>query len=245
MRQVLENAWADAFHSKPVLTHEQDRQINTALRWFRKELDPSQAVEPDLVNRYYHRRKDIEVLAGYTARNLGLRPKARFRRVTTGGPQTSAWRVWLEEEAEWADRLKLSDISLSAQKVALFLRAIIKKPDIVVLDEAFSGMDQTIVRKCMLFLAHGDQKWMGNPYRIIPGVMEKRDTIEGIFKETSRFSGLEPRQALICISHRQEEVPFVVDKWLRLPEANEGRPVAFGTIDREKNWWADVWDVTG
>ncbi|KAL8946465.1 MAG: hypothetical protein Q9222_007145, partial [Ikaeria aurantiellina] len=40
--------------------------------------------------------------------------------------------------ASWASTLPFSSLPFSAQRLALFLRAVIKKPDLLVLDEAFS-----------------------------------------------------------------------------------------------------------
>ncbi|KAG6019034.1 hypothetical protein E4U41_003437, partial [Claviceps citrina] len=57
--------------------------------------------------------------------------------------------------SSWADQMTFGELSLSAQRVALFVRAVIKAPDVVVLDEAFSGMDDAVRDKCALFLAEG------------------------------------------------------------------------------------------
>jgi len=59
---------------------------------------------------------------------------------------------------DWADELFFGGLPFSAQRVALFLRAIIKQPDLVILDEAFSGMDDSVRDRCLLFLAHGETK---------------------------------------------------------------------------------------
>lgn len=47
----------------------------------------------------------------------------------------------------------LYDLSLSDQKTVLFLRSIIKNPDILILDEAFSAMDSWRVEQCKAFLS--------------------------------------------------------------------------------------------
>ena len=119
----------------------------------------------------------------------------------------------------WADSARFGHCTFSTQRVALFLRAVIKKPDIVVLDEAFSGMDEEVRNKCMRFLDHG---------------------MEGT-------GGLEERQALICISHIKEEVPPSVREWLCLPEAGEGRVARFGKLDRplagDEQCWDRIWNT--
>ncbi|KAJ3944535.1 uncharacterized protein N0V96_006070 [Colletotrichum fioriniae] len=58
----------------------------------------------------------------------------------------------------WSDNYLFGGLSFSAQRIALLLRAVIKNPDVVVLDEAFSGMDDAVRDKCMLFLAKGEEK---------------------------------------------------------------------------------------
>ena len=64
--------------------------------------------------------------------------------------------VTLLKGQDWADNLCFGDLPFSAQRVALFLRAIVKTPDIIILDEAFSGMDDTLRNKCMMHL----QGWL-------------------------------------------------------------------------------------
>ncbi|KAF3044091.1 hypothetical protein E8E12_009366 [Didymella heteroderae] len=56
---------------------------------------------------------------------------------------------------DWASNVLFGESSYSAQRVLLFLRATIRNPDIVILDEAFSGMDDLARDKCLLFLSRG------------------------------------------------------------------------------------------
>ncbi|KAL3240552.1 uncharacterized protein RNJ42_03770 [Nakaseomyces bracarensis] len=51
----------------------------------------------------------------------------------------------------------LKELSVSEQKLALFVRSIIKMPEILILDEAFSGMEATPMTKCHEFL----ENWPG------------------------------------------------------------------------------------
>lgn len=69
----------------------------------------------------------------------------------------------------WADVLRFRDLSFSAQRVALFLRAIVKKPELVILDEAFSGMDDFVREKCMLFLEFGQTCSISHPIDSLKG----------------------------------------------------------------------------
>ncbi|KAK6075998.1 ABC transporter [Seiridium cupressi] len=63
-----------------------------------------------------------------------------------------------QPDLKWGDHYMFGELSFSAQRVTLFLRAIIKNPDIVVLDEACSGMDDGVRNRCLLFLEHGEAK---------------------------------------------------------------------------------------
>lgn len=50
-------------------------------------------------------------------------------------------------------RAVFGGLSLSDQKTVLFLRSVVKRPDLLILDEAFSGMDAWRVEQCKDFLA--------------------------------------------------------------------------------------------
>jgi len=156
--------------------------------------------------------------------------------------------IHLWENTTWADGLMFGDLPFSAQRVALFLRAVIKKPDLVILDEAFSGMDEMVRDKCMLFLDHGENRTFS--YTFDPkNHTEQRQIVASRAAESNSVvvGGLEPHQALLCISHVREEVPSCVREWICLPEANEGRPARFGRLEGpiEADWgrWNDIWGM--
>lgn len=138
---------------------------------------------------------------------------------------------------EWADECMLGEVSFSAQRVALFIRAVIKSPDVVVLDEAFSGMDEAVRDKCMLFLTHGQTM----EYRAGEAVRSRKARVT--------VEGLTSRQALICIAHLKEEVPDCVRDWICLPEANTGQPARLGRLSRplreDEAGWRDLWGLEG
>ncbi|KAL5627881.1 hypothetical protein BROUX41_002629 [Berkeleyomyces rouxiae] len=135
----------------------------------------------------------------------------------------------------WADAHLFGQVSFSAQRVALLLRAVIKRPEIVVLDEAFGGMDARTREKCMRLLRDG------------PGDGSADDAGVGV----GDLPGLAPRQALICISHVREEVPDSVREWMCLPEANSGCAARFGRMDgplaaagaRAEEQWRQIWGM--
>ncbi|KAK9365819.1 P-loop containing nucleoside triphosphate hydrolase protein [Lipomyces kononenkoae] len=48
--------------------------------------------------------------------------------------------------------VQFSDLNLNDQKLALFIRAIVKNPEILILDEAFSGMNDQSIFRCKQFV---------------------------------------------------------------------------------------------
>lgn len=136
----------------------------------------------------------------------------------------------------WADEYMFGEVSFSAQRVALFIRSMIKSPDVVVLDEAFSGMDDAVRDKCALFLTDGENKIHAGG-EVVRSEVGKRGEVV--------VEGLTDQQALICIAHVKEEVPDCVREWMCLPEANTGRRARFGRLDgplgHDERRWFDVW----
>lgn len=140
------------------------------------------------------------------------------------------------EGLKWADDYMFGEISFSAQRVALFIRSMIKGPDIVVLDESFSGMDDAVRDKCTLFLTDGEAKTYAGE-EIVQSQQSKDGTV--------KVEGLSDQQALICIAHIKEEVPDCVREWVCLPEANTEQPARFGRLDgalrEEEKRWNEIW----
>jgi len=156
-----------------------------------------------------------------------------FQELNPEYPGPKARKAMEEGDLTWADEYLFGELSFSAQRVALLARAVIKNPDIVVLDEAFSGMDERVRDKCMQFLEVGIKK---TP--VPPGEDNKRDG-------NVTVKGLSERQALICISHIQEEVPNCVREWICLPEPNSGLEPRFGVfqgpLKADGMAWTNMW----
>ncbi|KAF2855837.1 ABC transporter-like protein [Plenodomus tracheiphilus IPT5] len=136
---------------------------------------------------------------------------------------------------EWASNTLFGEISFSAQRVLLFLRATISNPDIVILDEAFSGMDDLVRDKCLLFLSRGQ-------------TMELHYTDAGpkpVKKEGEVVvSGLQEHQALLCVSHSRHEVPGCIREWVCLPEPGTGPPrfgMFDGPVELDGKRWDEIW----
>lgn len=86
--------------------------------------------------------------------------------------------------------MPFGEMSISQQRLALFMRAVVKRPDLVILDEAFAGMEEEVRRRCLEWLEVGDGE--------------------------AGDRGLSPEQALVVVSHVEEEVPRGVSRWVRL-----------------------------
>lgn len=155
-----------------------------------------------------------------------------LRPVSSGGAAAEA------DDLAWADEYMFGEMSFSAQRVALFLRSMIKGPDIVVLDEAFSGMDDAVRDKCSLFLTSGESRTLEpDTGRVVESEVSKAGEVA--------VEGLTDEQALICIAHVKEEVPDCVREWICLPEANTGLPARFGRLDgplrSDAGRWQSIW----
>ncbi|KAL8831931.1 MAG: hypothetical protein Q9191_000571 [Dirinaria sp. TL-2023a] len=155
---------------------------------------------------------------------------------------------------EWANDLRFRDLPFSSQRVALFLRAVVKKPDLVVLDEAFSGMDEAVRDKCMLFLTHGQTRFYryyddntGKPLPVGEVAMSSPSATTTADEEVC-IHGMTEDQALICVSHVKEEVPDIVREWMCLPEANEGKAARFGRLSGplrdDAQRWNEIWGMS-
>ncbi|KAI1383630.1 P-loop containing nucleoside triphosphate hydrolase protein [Hypoxylon trugodes] len=146
-------------------------------------------------------------------------------------------------DLKWADHYMFGELSFSAQRVALFLRAVVKNPDIVVLDEACSGMDDGVRNRCLLFLEHGQTKSYVKNEDGSETVVESEASKLG----TVKVGGLNDNQALICISHVREEIPDCIREWVCLPEANSGESARFGVseapLGRDEKSWREIWGM--
>lgn len=147
----------------------------------------------------------------------------------------------------WADMLRFGEAPFSSQRIALFLRAIVKSSDLVILDEAFSGMDDYVRDKCLLFLAWGERRRI-KASSSEPSKNQRELTIlDSENPKETLFHGLTKGQALICVSHLKEEVPGVIRQWICLPDAAIGGAARFGTLkgplEGDGNGWSQIWGL--
>lgn len=140
------------------------------------------------------------------------------------------------KSVEWARESLFGEVSFSAQRVLLFLRATIRNPDIVILDEAFSGMDDLVRDKCLLFLSQGESMELTHTDAGPRPVKTDRQEVV--------VPGLQEHQALLCVSHSRQEVPGCIREWVCLPEPGTGPP-RFGRfqgpIELDAKRWGEIW----
>lgn len=178
-----------------------------------------------------------------------LNPKTT---VTLRGEAPRAPKSYEEQDQDqgldWAGDLRFGDLPFTSQRVALFLRAVVKEPDLIVLDEAFSGMDDYVRDKCILFLTWGHTRYYRH-YTVDKVLLANRQltATKPYFLGDVFMGGLTDNQALICVSHVKEEVPGVVRDWICLPEANEGKPARFGRfpgpLNGDNKRWDEIWGM--
>lgn len=140
---------------------------------------------------------------------------------------------------DWAADVYFGELSFSAQRIALFLRATIRNPSIVILDEAFSGMDDLARDKSLLFLSQGQNMELhytdAGPRPVKSEVKRKGEVV---------VSGLQEHQALLCVSHSRQEVPGCVREWVCLAEQGMGQP-RFGRwdgpLELAGSRWNEIW----
>lgn len=240
IRQSVESAYADTFLSKPKLDHEKDLDVDAALSFFEEELNPNfvhwseQKEHPRLTPEELEAppsEEDVVLLST-------LRKAYSTRRINLPQDPTSL---------DWADNINFSELNVPQQRVVLFIRAVIHRPDLIVLDEAFSGMSPACRDRCIHFLEYGEQNVRSSSRRVTkPAVSRSTRTTP---ESKIRHRGLSEDQALITISHVKEEIPNVVRNWMYLPGSDEGnpgdRPFRMATITGRRNVsgteWNKIW----
>ncbi|KAJ5657159.1 ABC transporter [Penicillium longicatenatum] len=182
VRAALESAFAETFLSKPALNYERDLDVNAALRHFKAELDPNASATKKELPPTITTNTDIFPKLSSTGNNKPYIPS--------------------DYDIEYADNITFGQLTTAQQRIVLFLRALIHNPDIVILDEPFSGLSASQRDKCLHYIDHGDTS--SSP---------SRASVQGL----RRYKGLSRDQALVMISHVKEEIPESVRHYMRLP----------------------------
>ncbi|KAJ5953681.1 ABC transporter [Penicillium verhagenii] len=213
VRESLESAFAETFLSKPVLNYERDLDVSAALRFFKAELDPNASVTMKQGPPIITTNTDIFPRLGNAGNNKPYIPS--------------------DYDIDYADNVTFGQLTTAQQRIVLFLRALIHNPDIVVLDEPFSGLSASQRDKCLHYIDHGDA----------PSVFNRASS-----RGLSRYRGLSENQALVLISHIKEEIPESVRYYMRLPsepgDGTESLDFRFGLL-KNTSVLSDpkVWDA--
>ncbi|EED16944.1 ABC transporter, putative, partial [Talaromyces stipitatus ATCC 10500] len=228
VRASIESAWADTFLSKPVLTYERDTLVDAVLEYFKPELDPS-AEDVKGAKSATHSEEGID---------MSFIPKT-FRENLTDATavdnrSTSTPVYHPKHNIDYADNVTFGQLSVAQQRLVLFIRAIIKKQELIILDEAFSGMPANMREKCFYLLNNS-----GLP------TAEQDPELASL-----PLPYLGPEQALIVVSHLPEEIPDTVRFWMRLPsEVGDGQKLEFAqgvlpddsTLSSDRKAWDTIW----
>jgi len=206
--------------ARPELDEAARRRVDACLRWFGKELRPESGSSM------------IEKIGHWLG--AGSSPSK-----TQSEEALSVYNQMIQhgKDLAWTDDTRFAELSFSNQRLVLFLRAVVASPDLVILDEALSGIDEAIRDKALLFLSHGEQ---------IAAVIDGQAQLSVISKlDKVVFAGLSPAQAVLVISHSREDVPGCLREWICLPEPGEGRGPRTGTLpgplELNPEGWNDVW----
>ena len=162
-----------------------------------------------------------------------LRVWAGELRQTTSKTNDSKGSSSLDWASDKDNHPAFGRLPFGTQRLLLLLRAIIKQPDIIILDEAFSGLPTEVRDKALGWLEKGDASL-------------KTKIDDGV-----KFAGLTERQALVVVSHVREEVPDCVDEYVRLPSEEEAvenqKTVLIGKSERgyikSAEGWNWVWGL--
>lgn len=220
VRRALESAFADAPLARAKLTPDQNRRVDAFLRWFARELNP---------NHDQHTPTTLE--AAVAALQKGDLTAAQ---TLLNNPSPT--------DLSWANDIRFAELPFSSQRLLLFLRALVSTPDLVILDEALSGIDDKVRDKALLFLSHGEKfspshNTTNSSSEPSPSVLAQMGQLV--------FEGLSEQQALLVISHAKEDVPGCVREWICLPEPGEGRSPRKGTLEGplelNPRGWEAIW----
>jgi ABC-type molybdenum transport system ATPase subunit/photorepair protein PhrA len=220
VRQALESAWADAPLARPELTHDRDQRVTAFLRWFEAELKPGEfGLTPlEKLERHY-----ISRVQGSTELAIEALSELQFD----------------EADIAWAEQVCFGELNFGAQRLVLFLRAIIASPDLIILDEAFSGLDAKVREKAFLFLERGEKMFIEKG---VQDTTKVRSSALVEFKYLS-FEGMSDQQALVVISHSRADVPDCVREWICLPEPGGRRAPRMGTLEQSLEVNPKGWDA--
>ncbi|OCT44787.1 ABC transporter domain containing protein [Cladophialophora carrionii] len=229
IRRALESAWAETYAGRPNLTPSRAALVDQVLEWWEPELRPEGP-------RPWPHRNSHDSSSSSSSSSI----------INDGVGDGNDYYSWATSKTH-----PFGTLPFSTQRLLLFLRALIKQPDIIILDEAFSGLSARTRDKAMAWLEFGASSSGSSEFTprhqrsnastasihsdektrvVVDGggggtqtSSSKTDTDTDTDDEmtTTTFRGLTDRQALVVVSHVKEEIPDCVDEWLRLPGEEE------------------------
>lgn len=233
VRRVLESAFADAPLSKPNLDDSARRRVSRCLQWFQTELKAGVSFDAESDGK-----NDECNLHGLLAEHTNA--------ATDEARHDIEYRLdeLVDDDAglRWTLTTTLRELSFSSQRLLLFLRAIVANQELAILDEAFSGMDESVKAKALLFLSFGENKYLTHDGRSADSALVHMDRVS--------MSGLSDQQALVTISHTRSDVPACITQWICLPEPGAlplGQPARTGLLPGPMNMnphaWEEIWGI--
>ena len=192
--------------------------------------------------------KDIDAVLRW------FEPELNPNHQSVSGSLSPAIHIDTSADVTWASKSHSPTFFLlpfQAQRLLLLLRALVKRPDVVILDEGFSGLSPYVREKALAFLETGFTTFVQHDSKGWKRVPAEQSTEIG-------FRGIDETQALVVVSHVREEVPTIVNEWLRLPgeeeldladsDARQKVTIRRGREDRggvasHPDRWREIWGI--
>jgi len=205
VRQVLESAWAETYSGKPKLTYERDEMVDAFLRWWEPEL--RQTVHQ--VKEQETKKPNPYVPKANRSQMRVLMEQSYPPIISTESDSQSAAESTLSPttELDWAEDTHyhaFAVLPFAAQRLLLLLRAMIKQPDIMILDEAFSGLSAETRDKAMCWLEHGETMFL---QRRLIAAAASRDATDDAAGRLASEDRKPDRSAELGISQTAEKPP--------------------------------------
>ena len=212
IRQTLESAWAEDPQGAPQLDYNCDRRVSACLRSF----------EPEL-------RMDI-AHGTTTAERKESGPDPLQIKPTTTSDYDLEVQEYFTDALDWADGICFGDLPRSAQQIAIYLRAIIGEPDLIILEDSFGEMESQLRQKCVQLL------FDGNTHQPKRSSTQSEETLgQRVHNNAIILPALSPDQALICYTREPSHTPHWVEDWIFLLEHDNAVLPCFRHWDHGSN----------
>jgi ABC-type molybdenum transport system ATPase subunit/photorepair protein PhrA len=161
IRKVLESAWAETYSSRPKLSYTRDLLVDTFLRWWEPELRQTAPTDEPGEPLSVTDRRALRQMFDQSYPPFFIAREARFNKqdVNQGIVREQTNLDWAEDTFHH----RFGVLPFGTQRLLLLLRALIKQPDILILDEAFSGLSAAVRDKAMCWMKYGESRFLVNP----------------------------------------------------------------------------------